>query len=279
MVIFKGWQMGGRRWIQTRGGTIAQKVYNPQTPTRDRLKSPMVRMFGVLMPVMWDFALDIAAEVGKYMLEKHGTNAYAVKTFSYGYLENTYAITKYALNHVRTANFTFHDTQSDVTSTPGFRDAGFDNFGPSYDDWKEGLLAQDYAVPEKAAEIAQIDVQKIYTSAEWMAKPKADGTRPKTSIMIEKGFYWSNNTGNTQAISSLRIVVGAGGRPGQLIGRAAGHQRGGLSDGGYRQRVGLIPFQPFPGLDPQVQLKLAVDPVDPVVVPWVPFHVAQMQKT
>jgi len=342
-----------------RGGALAQKVYNPQTPTRDRLKSPMVRMFGVLMPVTWDFAMEIAAEVGNHVLKKHGTNAYGVKTFSYGYMENTYAITKYALRHVRTANFTFHDTPSDVSSTPGFRDAGFDNFGPSYDDWaeadtlmmcgtdpyesktilytdyimpaiqngqktifllprrtagtafaeknggivldiqpgtdlpvvlaiarvivengwqddewiknwvnnkwesssgfgqgtrntpwqwrttwgkfqtkgfddwKEWLLAQDYAVPEKAAEIAQIDVQKIYTAAEWMAKPKEDGTRPKTSIMIEKGFYWSNNTGNTQAISALGITVGAGGRPGQVIGRAGGHQRGGLRGGGY----------------------------------------------
>lgn len=85
----------------------------------------------------------------------------------------------------------------------------------------------------KAAEIAQIDVQRIYIAAEWMAKPKADGTRPKTFIMIEKGFYWSNNTGNTNAISSLGIIVGAGGRPGQVIGRAGGHQRGGLRGGKY----------------------------------------------
>ncbi len=342
-----------------RGGALAQKVYNPQTPTRDRLKSPMIRMFGVLMPVTWDFAMDIAAEVGNHVLEKHGTNAYGVKTFSYGYMENTYAITKYALRHVRTANFTFHDTPSDVSSTPGFRDAGFDNFAPSYsdwadadtllmcgtdpyetktilftdyimpaiqrgqktifllprrtsgtayaeknggmvidiqpgtdlpvvlaiarvivengwedkewiknwvnnkwesssgfgqgtrntpwqwrttwgkfqtkgfDDWKKWLLSQEYSEPEKAAEIAQIDVQKIYTAAEWMAKPKADGTRRKTSVMIEKGFYWSNNTGNTQAISALGIACGCGGRPGQVIGRAGGHQRGGLRGGGY----------------------------------------------
>ena len=342
-----------------RGGAIAQKVYNPQTPTRDRLRSPLVRMFGVLMPVPWDFVLDIAAEVGNHVLARHGTNAYCVKTFSYGYLENTYAITKYALRNVRTANFTFHDTPADVTSTPGFRDAGFDNFAPSYEDWRDAdvllmcgtdpyetktilftdwimpgiqngqraifllprrtagvayaednggmlidiqpgtdlpvvlaiarvivengwedkewirdwvnskresasgfgqgtrntpwqwrtswgmfqtdgfedwkawLLAQDYAVPEKAAEIAQIDVQKIYTAAEWMAKPRADGSRPKTSIMIEKGFYWSNNTGNTNAISSLGIICGCGGRPGQVIGRAGGHQRGGLRGGGY----------------------------------------------
>ncbi|MEP1931123.1 MAG: arsenate reductase (azurin) large subunit [Roseibium sp.] len=342
-----------------RGGALAQKVYNPQTPTRDRLTSPMVRMFGVLMPVTWDFAMEIAAEVGKYVIDKHGENSYCVKTFSYGYLENTYAITKYALNMVNTANFTFHDTPSDVSSTPGFRDAGFDNFGPSYedwrdaetllvcgtdpyetktilftdwmmpgiqngqktifmvprktggiayaeknggmwldiqpgtdllvvnaiarvivengwedsdwiqkwvnnkwesssgfgqgtrntpwqwrttwgkfqtagfDDWKKWLLSQDEFAPEKAAEIAQVDVEKIRTAAEWMAKPKDDGSRPKTSVMIEKGFYWSNNTGNTQAISALGIVVGAGGRPGQVIGRAGGHQRGGLRGGKY----------------------------------------------
>ena len=342
-----------------RGGAIAQKVYNPQTPTRDRLRSPMIRMFGVLMPVPWDFALDIAAEVGNHVVAKHGANAYCVKTFSYGYMENTYAISKYALRHLATANFTFHDTPSDVTSTPGFRDAGFDNFGPSYEDWRDAetlmicgtdpyesktilftdwimpgiqngqktiflsprnsggiayavknggmwidlqpgtdlpvmlaiarvivengwqdsawiekwvnskfesssgfgqgtrntpwqwrttwgkfqtdgfedwkkwLLAQDYSVPEKAAEIAQIDVQKIYTAAEWLAEPREDGSRPKSSFMIEKGFYWSNNTGNTNAVSALGIICGAGGRPGQVVGRAGGHQRGGLRGGKY----------------------------------------------
>ncbi len=341
-----------------RGGAIAQKVYNPQTPTRDRLKSPMVRMFGVLMPVPWDFALDIAAETIKHVIDVHGTNAYGMKTFSYGYMENTYAISKFALRHINTANFTFHDTPSDVTSTPGFRDAGFDNFGPAYEDWRDAetllicgtdpyesktilftdwimpgiqngqkaifllprrtggvayaeknggllldilpgtdlpvvlaiariivengwedaewikdwvndkwgsssgfgqgtrntpwqwrttwgkfqtagfedwkkwLLAQEYSKPEVAAEIAQIDVNKIKTAAEWMAKPRG-GKRPKTSIMIEKGFYWSNNTGNTQAISALGIICGCGGRPGQVIGRAGGHQRGGLRGGKY----------------------------------------------
>ena len=49
--------------------------------------------------------------------------------------ENADAITKYALRHIATANFTFHDTPSDMSSTPGFRDAGFDNFGPAYEDW------------------------------------------------------------------------------------------------------------------------------------------------
>lgn len=341
-----------------RGGCIAQKCYNPETPTKDRLKRPMIRINGVLQEVSWDLALNVAAAVGRHVISKHGANAYGFKTYSYQYMENTYAITKYALRSINTANFTFHDTPSDVSSTPGFRNAGFDNFGPSYedwrdaetllicgtdpyetktilwtqwimrgiqrgqktimmlprktagvayaeangglwldvlpgtdlpvvlaiarvivengwedkewikdwvndkwgsssgfgqgtrntpwqwrttwgkfqtggfDDWKKWLLAEEISKPKVAAEIAQIDVKKIYTAAKMMAKP-VNGQRPKTSIMIEKGFYWSNNTGNTVAISSLAITVGAGGRPGQVVGRAGGHQRGGLRGGKY----------------------------------------------
>ena len=341
-----------------RGGCIAQKCYNPQKPTRDRLTVPLMRMYGILTPVPWDFALDIAAAVGKHVIDTHGVNAYGVKTYSYQYIENTYAITKYALRHINTANFTFHDTPSNVTSTPGFRDAGFDNFGPSYEDWRDAetllicgtdpyetktilwtqwimkgiqngqktimmvprrtagvayseenggiwldvnpgtdllvvnaiartivengwedsdwikqwvnnkwesssgfgqgtrntpwqwrttwgkfqtkgfedwkkwLLAQKEFSVENAAEVSGVDAAKILKAAEYLAKP-VNGKRPKSSVMIEKGFYWSNNTGNTQAISALGIIVGAGGRPGQVIGRAGGHQRGGQSGGGY----------------------------------------------
>ncbi len=342
-----------------RGGLIAQKCYNPKTPTRDRLTTPLMRIFGTLQPVSWDMALDVAAQVGRHVIDKHGANAYGVKTFSYQYIENTYAISKYALRHVNTANFTFHDTPSDVTSTPGFRDAGFDNFGPSYEDWgsadtllicgtdpyetktvlftqhimpaiyrgmkaimlnpretagvafvkkmgglhidllpgtdtlvvgaitrhileqgwedtewlkkwvnnkwesnsgfgqgtrntpwqwrstwgkfqtggwedyKAWVTSQPEYEAEKAAEVAGIDVAKIYQAAQWMAKPKADGSRVKTSIGIEKGFYWSNNTANTNAISSLATICGAGGRPGQMVGRFGGHQRGGQKGGSY----------------------------------------------
>ena len=342
-----------------RGGCIAQKVYNPQTPTRDRLKTPLMRVFGILQPVPWDFALDVAAEVGKYVIKTHGANAYGMKAYSYQYMENTYALRKFALRSINTANFANHDAPSNVSSTPGFRDAGFDNFGPSYEDWRDAetllicgtdpyetktilftqlimkgiqngqraifmvprrtagvayaeqngglwldvtpgtdllvvnaiariivengwqdkewienwvndkwgsssgfgqgtrntpwqwrttwgmfqtkgyddwakwLLAQDEFSLENASAVSGVDAAKIQLAAELMAKPKADGSRPKTSVMIEKGFYWSNNTGNTQAISALGIIVGAGGRPGQVIGRAGGHQRGGVSGGKY----------------------------------------------
>lgn len=341
-----------------RGGTLAGKCYNPQTPTADRLQTPMIRMYGVLMPVSWDFALDIAAEISKHVIKKHGANAYSVKTFSYQYMENTYAITKFALRSINTANFTFHDTPSDVTSTPGFRDAGFDNFSAAYqdwadaevlfmvgtdpyetksalftshikpaiergqkalmmgpratagtayierngglwldtlpgtdlpvllaisriivennwqdsdwiknwvndkwgsssgfgqgtrntpwqwrttwgkfqtggfEDWKKWLLGEEVSKLSVASKISGCSQAKIKKAAEMLAKP-INGKNPKTSIMIEKGLYWSNNTGNTNAISALGIIVGAGGRPGQMIARAGGHQRGGQRGGGY----------------------------------------------
>ncbi|WP_260292626.1 arsenate reductase (azurin) large subunit [Sedimenticola hydrogenitrophicus] len=343
-----------------RGGCIAQKVYNPNKPTRDRLMSPMIRINGTLQPVSWDMALDVATEVMKHVVEKHGANAYGMKTYLYQYIENTYAISKFALRHMNTANFAFHDTPSDVTSTPGFRDAGFENFAPSYQDWaaaetlliagtdpyetktilfnqfikpaidagqktvwlnvretagiayaksrgnalflqidpgtdtpvlgailrvilengwedkewiekwvnnqwasdsgfgqgtrntpwqwrttwgqfqtkgfedyKQWNLAQKEYDPKEAAKIANIDPADIYKAAEWLAKPKADGRRVKASFAIEKGFYWSNNTGNTNAVATLATVCGAGGRPGQMVGRLGGHQRGYQSGGAY----------------------------------------------
>ncbi len=343
-----------------RGGCIAQKVYNPDKPTRDRLKHPMVRINGILQPVTWDFALDIAAEVGKHVIKKHGANAYSVKTFSYQFLENMYAITRFSFRDVNTAAWTWHDTPSKATSTPGYRDAGFDNFAPSYEDWgaadtllisgtdpyetktiiftqwikpaiergmkvifinpretggttfakkmgmglhldlypgtdtpllgaiariiiengwqdddwiknwvnnkwetdsgfgqgtrntpwqwrttwgkfqtggfegyKKWLLAQNEYQLENAARITGVDAAKIRQAAEWLAKPKADGTRVKASFGIEKGAYWSAGTPNTNAVASLATLCGAGGRPGQVVGRFGGHQRGGQNGGSY----------------------------------------------
>jgi len=341
-----------------RGGLLAQKLFNPDSPTKDRLQKPLVRVNGELVPTSWEDALDIAAEVGKHVIKKHGANSYSAKQYSYQFVENTYALSKFFKRHINTAAFTFHDTPSDVTSTPGFRDAGYDNFGPAYKDWgsaetllvcgtdpyetktilytqylmpamangqkvimlnpretagvahvkkngglhlqifpgtdtlvvgaitrailengwedkewvkkwvnnkwgsnsgfgqgtrntpwqwrstwgkfqtkgfedyKKWLLAQDEYKAENAAKVAGIDPADILKAAEWMAKPK-NGKHPKTSIGIEKGFYWSNNTGNTNAISSLATTVGAGGRSGQMVGRFGGHQRGGTGGGGY----------------------------------------------
>ncbi|MEE9325520.1 MAG: molybdopterin-dependent oxidoreductase, partial [Dehalococcoidia bacterium] len=75
-----------------RGGTLAQKVYNPEKPTRDRLKTPLLRVRGKFEPINWERAIKIIAEVSKHVLSRHGELAWGMKTYSYEYYENTYAI-------------------------------------------------------------------------------------------------------------------------------------------------------------------------------------------
>ncbi len=343
-----------------RGGCIAQKVYNPQKPTQDRLKYPMVRVNDILMPVTWDFALDIVAEVSKHVIHKHGEHSWALKYFSYQYFENTYALTKLALKSINTPAVAHHDHPSLVNSVPGWVDVGYDIFGASnedfkladcvvisgtdpfetktvlwnnwilegirrnktkviminprrtagiafaekngglhidlnpgsdtvvhmaieriilengwedkafikewvnnfwetdsgfgqgtrntpwqwrttwgkfqvkgFEDWKKWILSQEESKPEVAAKIAGIDVAKLYKAAEMMAKPKLDGERVKTSICIEKGNYWSNNYLNTVSIGTLGAILGCGGKPGRIMTRLGGHQRGGVNGGPY----------------------------------------------
>lgn len=343
-----------------RGGCIAQKIYNPRKPTQDRLKYPMIRINDILMPVTWDFALDIMAEVSKHVIKKHGEAAWAMKYFSYQYFENTYALTKLAFKSINTPSVAHHDHPAIVNSVPGWVDMGYDIFSAShedfsiadclvisgtdpyetktvlwnhwilkgingnntkviminprrtagvafaekhgglhidldpgsdtvvqmaiqrvilengwedkefiekwvanfwetdsgfgqgtrntpwqwrttwgkfqvkgFEDWKAWMLSQEESIPEVAARIARIDPKKIYQAAEMMAKPRANGTRVKTSICIEKGNYWSNNYLNTASIGTLGAILGCGGRPGQVITRLGGHQRGGINGGPY----------------------------------------------
>lgn len=344
-----------------RGGAIAQKCYNPTTPTADRLMRPLLRVNGKLVPISWDAATEIAAQVGKHVLANYGEHAWAMKMYSYQFVENTYALTKLAWRAIETPAFAFHDNPANAPDTPGFRDVGIDNFAASYEDWglaetlvisgtdpfetktvifeswimpavqgrgqkviyilprktpgvalveqygglllqlipgtdlalhmalarvilengwedkewiakytsntwevesgfgqgtrntdwqwrttwgglfqpnngfkgyKEWILAQEESKLDVAERITGVPKEKIIQAAELMAKPRPDGTRPKTSIGIEKGNYWSNNYLNTSSIASLGLLCGAGNRPGQMISRFGGHQRGGDAPGG-----------------------------------------------
>ncbi len=102
-----------------------------------------------------------------------------------------------------------------------------------FEDYREWLLAQEESILENAARITGVPAAAILRAAELMAKPRLDGTRPKTSIGIEKGCYWSNNYLNTASISALALLCGTGNRPGQMISRFGGHQRGGIKGGRY----------------------------------------------
>jgi arsenite oxidase large subunit len=118
-----------------RGGCLAQKVYNENKLTRDRLKHPLLRIDGVLVPVSWDLALDVAAELSKHVIRQHGESAWALKYQSYQFFENTYALTRLAFRSINTPAVAHHDHPSIVSGASGWVDIGYDPFPASYEDF------------------------------------------------------------------------------------------------------------------------------------------------
>ncbi|MGD9656094.1 MAG: arsenate reductase (azurin) large subunit [Methylocystis sp.] len=360
--------VGGNHSI--RGGTLALKVYNPDSPTRDRLQHPMIRVGGKLERVSWDMATNVMAAVSRHVLEKFGPTAWGMKTYSYEFFENTYAIAKLVDTSIGTPAYAPHDKPGNTEDATGLDDSGVNSFAASYEDWgdcdvaflsgvdpyetkttlftswmmgggapdkklifvtphktmgvayglqngglwlpvipgsdtalhlalariivengwqdqqfidawiankweiesgygrgtrntrwqwrttmspaiqsdwedyKKFLLKEEAARLENAAAITGLDPGSIVKAAEMIAKPHADGSRPKSSFMLEKGNYWSNNYMNSASLAALGLICGAGNRPGRVISRGGGHQRGGAVAGGGRD---WLSPEKFPG--------------------------------
>ncbi len=357
--------VGGNHSI--RGGTLAQKCYNPENRTRERLQHPMVRVNGTLTPVSWDLATEVMADISKYVLGKFGEHAWAIKMYSYQYFENTYAITKLGMTSIGTPSIAPHDKCANTNDATGLDDTGIDSFSASYEDWgrcevaflsgvdpyetktvlftqwmmpgdkkmifvtphkttgvawalregrglwlpiipgtdtvlhmalarliiennwqdqafidrwtanawevdagygrgtrntgwqwrttwgnwqsdwadyKKFILGQEESKLDVAAKLTGLNPEDIKKAAEWIAKPKPDGSPPMTSFMFEKGNYWSNNYMNTTSLAALALICGAGNRPGRMISRGGGHQRGMMSAGGS---AGWLSPEKYPG--------------------------------
>ncbi len=104
-------------------------------------------------------------------------------------------------------------------------------FGTDFEGYKEWLLNNEWATLEKASEITGVPAEKIIQAAEMISG--AGGERPKASFGFEKGNYWSNNYLNTASYAAMGLLCGAGNRPGQVIGRLGGHQRGMMKAASY----------------------------------------------
>lgn len=120
-----------------RGGKIAQKPYNPKKPTADRLQSPMVRVNDSMLPISWDDATSIVAELSKYAIEKDGPNAFGMRYYSYQYWENTYAFSKLIYQNIGTAVGAEHDKPTGKNDAVGLDDSGVDGFSTSYSDFQQ----------------------------------------------------------------------------------------------------------------------------------------------
>jgi arsenite oxidase large subunit len=335
-----------------RGGTLALKCFNPDSTTRDRLLYPQIRVNGELQRVDWDTALEVMAAVSKHVLKEHGEAAWAMKTYSYEFFENTFAISKLAFTSIKTPAFAPHDKPGAGNDTAGVDDSGIITYSASYQDWgnsdvvfisgtdpfetktilftswlmngpklimvlprrtagvayaekngglflqinpgtdtllqlaisriilengwednefikdwiassweiemgmgrgtrntpwqwrttwgrlgtdfegyKEWLLEYLPAELDFAARETGIPAEKILQAAEMLSG--SGGERPKASFGFEKGNYWSNNYTNTASFAALGLLCGAGNRPGRVISRMGGHQRGWMGAGSY----------------------------------------------
>jgi arsenite oxidase large subunit len=329
-----------------RGGNLGLKVYNPKTPTGDRLQAPLLRVRNMLMPIPWDDALAIVAEVSKHVIGRYGEAGWGIKCYSYQFWENTYAITKLAFGAVKTPCFAEHDKPTATNDATGVDDAGVDGFSASYEDWaaadvlyvsgvdpyenqtvlftewiapggariifvnprrsptaayaertgglhlqvwpgtdsvlnnaiarvileekwedaewirrktasraeiekenaaanwrrrqfgltfeeyRQWLVGDDTYRLDNAARITHVPAERIRRAAELLARPLG-GVRPRASFMLEKGNYWSFNFPNSGSLSALGLTCGAGSRPGRVISRAGGHQRGYMGAAAY----------------------------------------------
>ncbi len=325
-----------------RGGALARKLYRHDGPTSDRLTTPLLRVDGTLVPVPWDLALDLVADLSRHVVDLHGPLAWGMKIYSYEFFENTYAASKLALASIRTPNWSPHHAPAEGDDVPGLSDAGIDAFGACFADdraaeviliagsdpyetksvrftqwqsaggarlvvvdprrtftaaWAEangGLHLQvepgtdaflysaivrdvlehgweDHAfVRDHTATRALLDTEPKWrrarfgrTRAELLDELRSDpdlsltgaaritgvpsekireaalllsggtGPQPRTSVLFEKGVYWTHNYENTAAIANLGLVLGATGREGRATARMGGHQRGGVKAAGY----------------------------------------------
>lgn len=337
-----------------RGGTLALKCFHPEAPTADRLRHPQMRIQGRLQRVSWETALEVMAAVSRHVLDRYGESAWAMKTYSYEFFENTYAISKLAFNAVQTPAFAVHDKPSMGNDTAGVDDAGIKTFSAGYQDWSDAevlfISGTDpfetktvlftewmmhrgktliFALPRRTAGVAwaeangglflqlnpgtdtllQLAISRIILENGWEdrdfidrwvansweiasgfgrgtrntpwqwrttwgeigalsfddyrswlleyepARASAaaavtgvpeddlrraaslltggDGPQPKTSFGFEKGNYWSNNYTNTASFAALGLLCGAGNRPGRVISRLGGHQRGWIGAADY----------------------------------------------
>ena len=96
-----------------------------------------------------------------------------------------------------------------------------------------GLGSLDYALAAcrtslaEAATLCGVPEADIAKAAEWIAKPKDDGSRRKCVTAYEKGIIWGNDNYRTiGALVNIALATGNIGREGGGVCRLGGHQEG-----------------------------------------------------
>jgi len=150
------------------GGVLARRLYSADDAAKhDRLLHPKLRIGDRLFDIDYDDAVEIVARLGNHAIREHGELAWGLKTYSYQFYENTYAITKLAFDAVGTPCWAPHDQPRTGSSTPGLSVAGIDAFSASYEDWR-------------AADVVLLSGVAVYEARgvlfdNWVAAPPSAG--------------------------------------------------------------------------------------------------------
>ena len=159
---------------------------------------------------------------GLHLQVKPGTDAWVFGALSRRILERGWDDAEFIRDHVT-------QERAEIDADGSWRRR---RFGLTWNEFREAVLATDEYRMDRAAEITGVPVEKLERAAELLAAP-VNGERPKSSLLYEKGLYWTHNYENTAALGNLSVVIGARGRPGRATSRMGGHQRGGISAAPY----------------------------------------------
>ncbi|MFQ5523701.1 MAG: arsenate reductase (azurin) large subunit [Acidimicrobiia bacterium] len=127
--------LGGTHSV--RGGAIAKKFYNPNSPTADRFQTPLLRVRGELVPISWEMAFDLVSRLSSHVVDNYGELAWGMKIYSYQFYENVFAASKLGLGKIVTPNWSPHHAPAEGDDVPGLSDTGIDAFGSAFADDKE----------------------------------------------------------------------------------------------------------------------------------------------
>ena len=119
-----------------RGGALAKKLYTEDGATKDRYLRPLLKVDGQHVPISWEMATDLVADLSAYTLETWDELAWGMKIYSYEFYENVFAGSKLALGAIGTPNYSPHHAPAEGDDVPGLSDCGIDAFAPAFADDK-----------------------------------------------------------------------------------------------------------------------------------------------
>jgi len=119
-------------------------------------------------------------------------------------------------------------TRAQIDAEPKWRRA---RFGRTREELLDELRTEPDFSLTGAARVTGVPSEKIREAA--LLLSGGTGPQPRTSVLFEKGVYWTHNYENTAAIADLGLVLGATGREGRATARMGGHQRGGVKAASY----------------------------------------------